>query len=159
MTCVLGKYALYNTEWEQLGADANMLDLVKWHGAEEIEHRSVAFDLYCHLGGGYIARYYLSVVVIIGVIGLWVDGAAHLLAQDPRFKQLKPAVYKPWIWKEWLRISQQDNRLLPNPLWLVSQQLGYLMPWYDPVHEGSTDDALYYLEHSPAAKRAGLKVA
>ena len=159
MTCVLGKYALYNTEWERLGADANMLDLVKWHGAEEIEHRSVAFDLYRHLGGGYIARYYLSVVVIIGVIGLWVDGAAHLLAQDPRFKQLKPAVYKPWIWKEWLRISQQDNRLLPNPLWLVSQQLGYLMPWYDPVHEGSTDDALYYLEHSPAAKRAGLKVA
>ncbi len=66
----MGKYALYNTEWERLGADPNMLDLVKWHGAEEIEHRSVAFDLYRHLGGGYIARYYLSVVVIIGVIGL-----------------------------------------------------------------------------------------
>ena len=45
MTCVLGKYALYNTEWEKLGADASMLDLVKWHGAEEIEHRTVAFDL------------------------------------------------------------------------------------------------------------------
>lgn len=72
-----------------------MLDLVKWHGAEEIEHRSVAFDLYRHLGGGYIARYYLSVVVIIGVIGLWVDGAAHLMAQDPCFKPLKPAIYKP----------------------------------------------------------------
>jgi len=97
--------------------------------------------------------------VIIGVIGLWVDGAARLLAQDPRFKQLKPAVYKPWIWKEWWRISQLDNRLLPNPLWLVSQQLGYLMPWYDPVHEGSTDDALHYLNHSQAAKRAILKVA
>lgn len=27
MTCVLGKYALYNTEWERLGADPNMLDL------------------------------------------------------------------------------------------------------------------------------------
>lgn len=64
-----------------------------------------------------------------------------------------------WIWKEWLRISQFDNRLLPNPLWLVSQQLVYLMPWYDPVHEGSTDDALHYLDHSQAAKRATLKVA
>ncbi len=100
MTCVLGKYALYNTEWQRLGADPNMLDLVKWHGAEEIEHRSVAFDLYRHLGGSYIARYYLSVAVIIGVIGLWVDGAAHLLAQDPRFKSRQPAVYKPWIWLE-----------------------------------------------------------
>lgn len=75
MTCVLGKYVLYNQYWQQLGADSAMLDLVKWHGAEEIEHRTVAFDLYRHLGGGYIARYYLSVVVIAGVLGLWVDGA------------------------------------------------------------------------------------
>jgi predicted metal-dependent hydrolase len=159
MTCVLGKYALYNTEWQKRGADAAMLDLVKWHGAEEIEHRTVAFDLYRHLGGGYLARYYLSVLVIIVVLGLWVDGAAHLMRQDPRFQSIRPAVYKPWIWREWYRISQQDNRLLPNPLWLISQQLGYLMPWYDPVHEAQTEDAIAYLNQSPAALRAMLKVA
>ena len=159
MTCVLGKYALYNTEWERLGADPAMLDLVKWHGAEEIEHRSVAFDLYRHLGGGYIARYYMSVIVILAVIGLWVDGAAHIMKQDPRFKSMQPAVYKPWIWREWYSIAQKDNNLLPSPLWLVSQQLGYLMPWYDPVHEAKTEDAIHYLDNSPAAKRAALKVA
>ena len=159
MTCVLGQYALYNTEWQKRGADPAMLDLVKWHGAEEIEHRTVAFDLYRHLGGGYLARYYLSVLVIIVVLGLWVDGAAHIMRQDPRFQSIRPAVYKPWIWREWYRISQQDNRLLPNPLWLISQQLGYLMPWYDPVHEAKTEDALAYLEQSPAALRAMLKVA
>src|SRR5690606_41406797 len=141
------------------GAGPNRLDLVKWHGAEEIEHRSVAFDLYRHLGGSYIARYYLSIVVIIGVIGLWVDGAAHLLAQDPRFKSRKPAVYKPWIWQEWLHISKQQQILLPNPYWLISQQLGYLMPWYDPVYEANTEDALHYLNHSAAAQRAIGKVA
>ena len=70
MTCVLGKYALQNSHWQQLGADPEMLDLIKWQGAEEIEHRSVAFDLYRHLGGSYIARYYLSVAVVIGVLGL-----------------------------------------------------------------------------------------
>ena len=86
MTCVLGKYALYNTEWEKLGADASMLDLVKWHGAEEIEHRTVAFDLYRHLGGSYIARYYQSVIVIAAVLGLWVDGAAQIMQQDPRYR-------------------------------------------------------------------------
>ncbi|WP_407304825.1 metal-dependent hydrolase [Acinetobacter sp.] len=159
MTCVLGKYVLYNQYWEQLGADPSMLDLVKWHGAEEIEHRTVAFDLYRHLGGGYIARYYLSVVVIAGVLGLWVDGTAHIIQQDERFKSVRPSVFKPWIWREWYRLSQQDNRLMPNPLWLVSQQLGYLMPWYDPVHEAKTEDAIAYLDHSPAAKRAILKVA
>lgn len=159
MTCVLGKYVLYNTEWEKLGADPVMLDLVKWHGAEEIEHRTVAFDLYRHLGGSYLARYYLSVAVIVGVIGLWVDGAAHLMSQDPRYKSIKPAVYKPWIWREWSRIAKKDNKIMPHPLWLVSQQLGYLTPWYDPVHEASTDDALRYLDQSPAAKRALLKIA
>ena len=159
MTCVLGKYVLYNKKWEELGADANMLDLVKWHGAEEIEHRTVAFDLYRHLGGGYISRYYQSLIVIAAVIGLWVDGAAHIMRQDPRFADKKPALYKPWIWREWVRSAQTDNRLMPHPLWLVSQQLGYLMPWYDPVHEAKTEDAIAYLDKSPAAKRALLKVA
>lgn len=28
------------------------------------------------------------------------------------------------------------------------------MPWYDPVKEGSTQDAVNYLNNSPAAKRA-----
>jgi len=159
MTCVLGKYILYNPYWEQLGADPAMLDLVKWYGAEEIEHRTVAFDLYRHLGGGYIARYYLSVVVIAGVLGLWVNGAVHIMQQDERFKSVRPQVFKPWIWHEWYRISQKDNRLMPNPLWLVSQQLGYLMPGYDPVHEAKTEDAIAYLNTSSAAKRAALKVA
>jgi predicted metal-dependent hydrolase len=159
MTCVLGKYALYNKKWAELGADPNMLDLVKWHGAEEIEHRTVAFDLYRHLGGGYISRYYQSVIVIAAVLGLWVDGAAHIMGQDPRFADKKPAFYKPWIWREWANIAQSDNRLMPHPLWLVSQQLGYLMPWYDPVHEAKTEDAIAYLDQSPAAKRALPRVA
>ena len=159
MTCVLGKYALYNKKWQELGADPNMLDLVKWHASEEIEHRTVAFDLYRHLGGGYIARYYQSILVIAAVLGLWVDGAAHILSQDPRYADKKPSVFKPWIWIEWASIAQKDNRLLPHPLWLVSQQLGYLMPWYDPVHEAKTEDAINYLNQSPAAKRALMRIA
>ncbi|TVT79131.1 metal-dependent hydrolase [Acinetobacter colistiniresistens] len=154
MTCVLGKYALYNKRWQELGADPEMIDLIKWHGSEEIEHRTVAFDLYRHLGGGYIARYYMSVAVIIGVLGLWVDGAAHIMSQDPRFAAKKPSVFKPWIWIEWSKIALQDAKILPGPAWLVAQQLDYLMPWYDPVKEGNTQDAVNYLNNSPAAKRA-----
>ncbi|MCH7310101.1 metal-dependent hydrolase [Acinetobacter sp. ANC 4805] len=154
MTCVLGKYALYNKRWEELGADPEMIDLIKWHGSEEIEHRTVAFDLYRHLGGGYLARYYLSVAVIIGVLGLWVDGAAHIMSQDPRFADKKPSLFRPWVWMEWYKIGRQDNQILPSPIWLVAQQLDYLMPWYDPVKEGNTQDAVNYLNNSPAAKRA-----
>lgn len=160
MTCVLGKYALYNKRWEELGADPEMVDLVKWHGSEEIEHRTVAFDLYRHLGGGYIPRYYLSLAVIVLVLGLWVDGAAHIMKQDPRFADAAKSRFFPvWVAVEWYKISRKDNQVLPNPIWLIAQQIDYLMPWYDPVKEGSTEDAVGYLSQSPAAKRAELQAA
>ncbi|MEX7521905.1 metal-dependent hydrolase, partial [Acinetobacter baumannii] len=150
MTCVLGKYALYNKRWEELGADPEMVDLVKWHGSEEIEHRTVAFDLYRHLGGGYIPRYYLSLAVIVLVLGLWVDGAAHIMKQDPRFADAaKSRFFAAWVALEWYKISRKDNQVLPNPIWLIAQQIDYLMPWYDPVKEGSTEDAVSYLSQSP----------
>ncbi len=56
-------------------------------------------------------------------------------------------------------MSKQQYGLLPNPFWLISQQLSYLMPWYDPVDEANTEDALHYLNHSAAAQRAIGKVA
>ncbi|MFD2707786.1 metal-dependent hydrolase, partial [Acinetobacter gyllenbergii] len=86
--------------------------------------------------------------------GLWVDGAAHIMSQDPRFADKKPSLFKPWIWIEWSKIALKDAKILPGPAWLVAQQIDYLMPWYDPVKEGNTQDAVNYLNNSPAAKRA-----
>ena len=153
MTCVLGSYVLDNKVWDEAGADAVLLDLIRWHGAEEVEHRSVAFDLYTHLGGGYLSRYYLACIATPAVFGLWVDGAAHFLKQDPRFADKKPSAWKPWIWLEWYRVSK--TRMLPNPLWLIFlKQVPFFSPWYDPVKEGSTEQALAYLNASPAAARS-----
>jgi predicted metal-dependent hydrolase len=56
-TAVLGEWIL--TESHQLdtdGADPHMLDLMRWHGAEEVEHRSVAFDVYQYFSGNYLRR-------------------------------------------------------------------------------------------------------
>jgi len=49
--------------------------------------------------------------------------------------------------------------LLPNPLWLLVQQLPYFSPWYDPSKEGSTQLAQDYLNQSPAAMAAGAIAA
>lgn len=152
LTCVLGNYILDNEIWEQEGADEVLLDLLKWHGAEEIEHRSVAFDLYRHLGGTYISRYYLSLIVFPLIIGLWVDGASHLMKQDPELAKHKPSVARPWIWVEWLKHSHRG--LLPSPFWMLKEELKFFNPWYDPVTEGSTEQALAYLENSPAYLRS-----
>jgi len=152
MTCVLGTYALENRNWDEVGADPVLLDLIRWHGAEEVEHRSVAFDLYQHLGGGYLSRYYLATIATPMVFALWVDGAAHLMGQDERFAAKKPALWKPWIWREWYRVGKTGH--LPNPFWLIFlKQLPFFSPWYDPVKEGDTEKALAYLNASPAAAR------
>jgi len=152
MTCVLGKYALHNTVWDEAGADPTLLDLLRWHGAEEMEHRSVAFDLYRHLGGGYLSRYYLASIAMPVIFGLWAHGAAHIMRQDPRFKATKPSAFRPWIWLEWQRHSRRGY--LPSLPWLVWQQLSFFRPDYDPVNEASTEEALAYLDNSPAAARA-----
>lgn len=152
MTCVLGKYALENKHWDAAGADAVLLDLLRWHGAEEIEHRSVAFDLYKHLGGDYLSRYYLSCVAVPLVIGLWVDGAANIMEQDKRFAGKKFSVLRPGMWMEWARVSRTG--MLPHPLWLAAQQLPFFRPSYDPVKEADTQQALNYLRTSPSAANA-----
>ncbi|MGJ8668399.1 MAG: metal-dependent hydrolase [Oceanococcus sp.] len=152
MTCVLGTYVLRNKSWDEAGADPTLLDLLRWHGAEEIEHRSVAFDLYRHLGGGYVSRYYLAAIVMPMIFGLWVRGAAHLMKQDERFKAKKPSVFRPWIWAQWMRTVKTGH--LPSPVWLALKELTFFSPWYDPVKEGSTAEALAYLQDSPAALRA-----
>lgn len=152
MTCVLGNYILRNQSWEAAGADPTLLDLLKWHGAEEVEHRCVAFDLYRHLGGDYPSRYYLAAIAMPAIFGLWVHGAAHLMKQDPRFAARKPSVFRPWIWVEWWRQSRRG--MLPSPFWIAVRELPFFSPWYDPVTAGSTEEALAYLERSPGALAA-----
>jgi predicted metal-dependent hydrolase len=152
MTCVLGKYILENRTWDEAGADPVLLDLLRWHGAEEVEHRCVAFDLYRHLGGRYPSRYYLATITMPLIFGLWVHGAAHLMRQDERFEDKRPSVFRPWIWLEWQRVAARGQ--LPSLFWLIRKELSFFSPWYNPVHEASTEQALAYLNSSPAAARA-----
>lgn len=149
MTCVLGNYALHNHQWDRAGADPTLLDLLRWHGAEEVEHRCVAFDLYQHLGGRYPSRYYLASIAMPVIFGLWVHGAAQIMKQDPRFADKKPSVFRPWIWGQWF--AQARKGWLPSPLWLITKELSFFDPWYNPENEGSTEEALAYLTRSPAA--------
>ena len=151
-TCVLGKYALDNRMWETQGADATVLDILRWHAAEEVEHRSVAFDVYRHLGGSYSMRYLQMLIVAPAILGLWSRGAAHLMRQDPMLKRKRPKLFGSYFWAAWQKRAERGS--LPSIGWLLLQSSRYIRPNYDPSEEAETQQAVEYLATSPASLRA-----
>ncbi|AXI03943.1 metal-dependent hydrolase [Aquirhabdus parva] len=144
IACVLGQYALDHEKWEEV-ADPVMLDLLRWHGAEEVEHRSVVFDIYHGVGGGYVGRYMCTGLVLAAVTVLWTQGATEILRKHPDIK-VDPSIAHGWFSQQWRRATSLG--LLPTLPWVAGKMLGYFSPFYNPIHEGSTEQALAYLETS-----------
>src|SRR3546814_9475096 len=55
-TASLAGYVLSDNTWGETDVDPEMAHLFLWHAAEEVEHRHVAYDVYHHIGGGYLRR-------------------------------------------------------------------------------------------------------
>ncbi|GAA4872069.1 metal-dependent hydrolase [Kitasatospora terrestris] len=147
-TAFLGNWALNSPGLDRAGADPTMLDLLRWHGAEEVEHRSVAFDLMVHFDPGYLRR--LRGMLVSGplLVHLWVRGTRFMLAADPTLKgSVRPT------WREARQIARRG--LLPEPARMFRSALRYFLPGYHPTKEGSSSQALAYLATSPAARAAG----
>jgi uncharacterized protein len=58
--------------------------LLLWHAAEEIEHKSVAFDVLRQVDPSYALRMAGLVAATLGLAGFWLAGALALLWQDRR---------------------------------------------------------------------------
>ncbi|WP_310713319.1 metal-dependent hydrolase [Streptomyces lydicus] len=150
-TAVLGDWVLDADGLDRAEPDPAMLDLLRWHGAEEVEHRAVAFDMYQHTGGedpARRARRILGMAVTAPVLlYLWGWGAAYLLRHDPQLAA--PSRYS-------LRAHNRAVRRGLLPTW---RELGaaiprYLRRSYHPSQEGSLRTAVAYLASSPAARAA-----
>ena len=57
-------------------------DMFRWHFMEEIEHRTVAFDVYQNLFGGYFYRAKMSVFVLRHIGSFVMDAMSIMLKQD-----------------------------------------------------------------------------
>ena len=121
---------------------------LRWHGAEEVEHRSVAHDLHVHLGGSFVTRQLTMLLVIAILVYLLADGTRTLLDQDPSLRGAK----RQGFLRTWWRLGKQG--LLPNLARTFRDVARYFNPWYHPEHEANTQEALEYLANSPAARRA-----
>ncbi len=147
-TCVLGEWAICSSgAYDAAGADPVMLDLLRWHGAEEVEHRCVAFDAFQALGGR--ARYLLRVEGMLLAfpmfVFLWDRGARFMVRQDPTLPGRRYRL------REYTRAVRQGRA----PGWeLLRAVPRYLRPTHHPVHEATPRRALDYLASSPAARAA-----
>lgn len=170
-TAVLGDWILAADGLDRAGADKVMLDLLRWHGAEEVEHRSVAFDMYQHCGGTGAPRYarrVLGMAVTTPVmLCLWVWGTAYLKHRDPQLTDRPPhsrtesaahsvAKSSP---RSVINSLAEHHRAVRKGLLPTWRELGaavprYLRRSYHPSREGSLDRAVDYLRTSPAARAA-----
>ncbi|WP_433473231.1 metal-dependent hydrolase [Spirillospora sp. CA-142024] len=150
-TAVLGQWILDARALDEAGADPTMMDLLRWHGAEEVEHRSVAFDVYEHVSGLYWRRF---IAFFAGVLALPLTvyvGAAFLCRADPTLHGVSPRV------RDYRRAVRRG--LFPGNRFMLAAARAYLRRDYHPSRECSTQRALDYLAVSPAARAAGYRAS
>jgi len=155
-TGMLGQWAMDNTSWDR--ADPVMADVFRWHLAEEVEHRCVAFDLYEHLcatrGGFYVSRQALMAAVFPLFIDFVMQGFRTLAAQDSDARVRRLARRSTLrLALELQRVGQRTGNV-PTFAYLVNGTLRWLAPDFHPVREGNTQQALAYIARSPAAQAA-----
>ena len=145
-TAVVGEWLLDNAALDRAGTHPVMLDLLRWHGAEELEHRNVAFDAYQYLDGGYARRARPAVIACLGLAVLWFSSAATLYRNDTTIRRRRP-------WPvEYLRVARDG--FVPGVSFLFTQMYYYLRPGFHPSSMGDISKAVRYLALSPAARAA-----
>ena len=144
-TAILGEWILNTPAHDGIGTDPVMLDMLRWHGAEEVEHKAVAFDTMKHLSAGYWRRVRAQLVVSPAMLLLWIRGVRYLYSVDP---QLPPGA-KP-RWRDYVKAARRG--LLPGPLRFVRGISDYYRPGFHPSQLGGLGLAVDYLAVSPAAR-------
>ena len=148
-TAVLGDFSLNNT-WDDAGAHPTFVDLFRWHGAEEVEHRNVAHDVAIYFSDSYLDRVGAMLMASTFMFGMFQRVLWYLVKTDPE-------VDFGWLQMQRLRYLDSKHGLLPRYRKLFgSNTLDYLRPGFTPDQMGSTAQAVAYLASSPAARAAHL---
>ena len=144
-TAIMGEWILDSGQHDVIGTDPVMLDMLRWHGAEEVEHKAVAFDVMKHLQAGYWRQVRTQLVVTPMMLLMWVRGVRFMYAVDPQV----PAGAKP-RWRDYFNAARRG--LVPGPLRFVRVIGAYYLPRFHPSQLGGIERAVDYLAISPAAR-------
>ncbi|WP_186376443.1 metal-dependent hydrolase [Mycobacteroides abscessus] len=149
LATAMGQWYL-NADLEKFGADPVTLDLMRWHAAEEIEHRRVVFDVARSLGVGYFTRVVLGVGTAVAIFYLLARGTKFLVRSDPTL----PNLGYIGLLREYAKASKRGA--LPPLRLLAGTVTRYVRPSHTPEGEGDTAQAIAYLAKSPAVRAATI---
>ncbi|MGB3485263.1 MAG: metal-dependent hydrolase [Mycobacterium sp.] len=144
-TGILGDWSL-NNSWDDMGVDPTLCDLYRWHGAEEVEHRHVSYNVAKYFDMDHLAQALAGVVVSAVFFAMVLRGTKFLVREDPALPNLG---YLRLAWK--LRASGKRGAL-PSAGFVIRSGLHLLRRDYNPADEGDTAQAVAYLASSPAAR-------
>lgn len=115
---------------DELVGNSPAEELLRWHVVEELEHRTVAFDVYQHVCGGYFYR------LFVGLFAQW-----HFLRFVSRVVrhliEASPDIVAQHGGKEGMRKRKHANSAAS--LKLLPRVLKTYLPWYTP-HDIVVDD-------------------
>lgn len=122
-TAVLAEYIMKTKEFENLIQDPKVKSLIYWHAMEESEHRAVAFDVYKHVGGGYILRAVAMAIVSALILPVIMSGMYSIMKQDGQLTN----------WKSWGRFAKTYFGRRGIITALVPDLLLYFKPSFHPM--------------------------
>ena len=82
-TAVLAERVLSSDEIQSIPAEPEMWHLLNWHALEELEHKSVAFDVYRAVGGTERTRIAVMAVMYALTLPLTLVSLSDSLRRDP----------------------------------------------------------------------------
>ncbi|GAA5072343.1 metal-dependent hydrolase [Nocardia iowensis] len=145
-TAFLGHFVL-NCAWDEVGADPAMTSLFRWHGAEEMEHRTVAHEVAEYFDPRYSRR--LRTMLVTLPITVWISCRFiwYLISSDPNVTHSRTRVL-------WQVVQAGRRRVLPTAPTVLASVIDYLRPGYSPESTGSMAQALGYLAKVEARAKA-----
>lgn len=87
MALSMGHWLVKDREYLFAGSDTRVASLVLWHFVEEIEHKSVAFDVYQQLHGGYFYRVFATLFATMHVMKFSRKAYKIMLKKDGLWKK------------------------------------------------------------------------